>query len=210
MTDDNTFIYNIISNIFKDYTISIETALYQICKQTNSINNLHNPDILNLSMQFIGDLLNELYHNIHKKDSDDEIVNDYYEIRDRIFVHSVCFIRKLSYMFLSIYLEFNKNRNILLVETSYDNCDLKKYNQEYPDLPNEFYHKINITNDNIPFENMLYHKYIESVECNIHIIINQFKQDIINSLTECDDNCKIEYDPNIHPLKLVLEKIENK
>lgn len=209
--NDFNFVFNIIKYMFTDWIMSVETGIYQFCKQNNF--NIIKHDLTDLSFQFMCDLLNDVYHGLNNKYNPlhNELMEDFNHIRDHIYYHPVCFYKKISYMVLNIYFEFNKNRYSLYYD---DNPVLPEssdiMNDDNINLPNDYFKKMNLTNDNdILLEKIKYKYYIDSVYSTTHIIIDQFKNDIINNLNECNDNCICEYNPDINPLTLTLHNLEN-
>lgn len=212
--EDKKHVFYLLRDLFKNLVVSLEGAIYQVCRETHTEKNLLTDEILPLSMQFIGDYLNDMYHKLHNKE-DQELNEAMDEIRSYIYFHNGCFSKMFSYMLLSIYYALNR-KNLYLVNAE----DLESFDPNEPiediyTLPNEYYKRIikDQSNDieslkKITEEKFRYKQYLESVECEAQIVINSFRDAIIEALIECEDECKTNYDPKMHPLELVLKKIE--
>jgi len=204
--EDKKHVFYLLRDMFKNIIISIEGAIYQFCRKTNTEKNLLTDEVMQLSMQFLGDYLNDMYHKLHNKE-DTQLNEDMDEIRSFIYFHNGCFSKMFSYMLLNIYYAMNRKNFRLAVEDEYDNTT----NDNVYNLPEEYFKKLVKDNQTLDKEKYMHRQYIESVECEAHIVINSFRDAIIESLIECEDECETQYDPNLHPLELVLKRIdENK
>jgi hypothetical protein len=70
--------------------------------------------------------------------------------------------------------------------------------QKYMDIIKIIYENITIDElDIIDIE-----AYLDSFECQVKLILKIYRNDILNSLTDCDIKCKMVYDPKNNPIKI--------
>ena len=70
--------------------------------------------------------------------------------------------------------------------------------QKYVDIIKLIYNNISVDE----FDYSTLENYIDSFECQVKLILKLNKADILVSLSDCDNHCKMVYDPEINPIKI--------
>jgi hypothetical protein len=106
--NENITVNNIIKQFVFTSLINMERIMYKICENNNILKNLKKPQIYIILNNIIEDYINDIYHKLHQKKSNNEIVQVFDELRTIKLFHPYNILDIVINLIANIYTKLNR------------------------------------------------------------------------------------------------------